>query len=193
MMSRFTILIPVVLLLSASLLGGCKSPGNSTFQEKRDSVLQMRSDALAEFREHHPGIDRQVQEAKGYAVFSNFGLKVLLAGGGHGFGVARDNATQRDTFMRMGEASAGMEFGEKDFRVLFVFNTEKAMRDFVDEGWDIGGDAQAAKLMGEGTGIAQSASIGDIDIYQLTSTGASLQAAVGGTRYWKDKDLNTNL
>lgn len=193
MMSRFTTLIPVVLLLTASLLGGCKSPGNSTFQEKRDAVLLMRSDALDEFRMHDPEIDRRVQEATGYAVFSNFGFKVLRTGGGYGFGIARDNATQRDTFMRMGEVNVGMEFDAKDFRVLFVFNTEKAMWDFVEEGWDIGGAEAAARLMGEGTGIAQSASIGDIDIYQVTSTDASLQATVGGTRYWKDKDLNTDL
>lgn len=181
----------VLFVISLSLQGGCKSPGGSSLQEKRTSVQEMRTNTLSELHRRNPEIEGRVNNAPGYAVFSNYGLKFLIAGGGNGYGVAHDNKSGRDTYMRMGEVNVGLGFGAKDVRVLFVFNTERAMRDFVEKGWDFGGDAEAgAKLKNEGAEVTKAVSVGDIDIYQFAKNGATLQATVGGTKYWKDKDLN---
>ena len=43
---------------------------------------------------------------------------------------------------------------------------------------------------GEGADAGAAASAQGMSIYVLTKTGVELQATVGGTKYWKDEDLN---
>lgn len=60
------------------------------------------------------------------------------------------------------------------------------------KGWEFGGQADGALKSGDKGGaisVAQSVDL-DIIIYQLTESGAALQATLQGTKYWKHKDLN---
>jgi lipid-binding SYLF domain-containing protein len=151
----------------------------------------MRAEAMPAFEKAYPGVTKRAEQASGYAVFSNFGLKIFVIGSGNGYGIVRDDATRKDIYMRMGELNFGLGIGAKDFRALFVFNNPTVMRKFVNEGWEFGGDAEVgAKGKGEGGELGKSASVNDIDVYQITRNGATIQATVGGTKYWKDKELN---
>ena len=40
------------------------------------------------------------------------------------------------------------------------------------------------------TSAGAAGSVSGMDIYMYTETGVVLAATVGGTKYWKDKDLN---
>lgn len=62
---------------------------------------------------------KSVKKTAGYAVFSNFGMKILLAGGGSGKGIAVDNKSKQGTFMKMIEVQAGFGMGIKKFRLIF--------------------------------------------------------------------------
>jgi len=97
--------------------------------------------------------------------------------------------------MAMGSLGGGIGLGAKDLSVVFIFKTPDVMNKFVESGWQFGGQADATAKTGEKGGSA--AKEGAVDtganlfqIYQLTDTGAALQATVAGTKYWKDKDLN---
>ena len=46
-------------------------------------------------------------------MFSNFGLKVLFAGGGTGHGIVVDQVSKKETFMKMVEIQAGLGMGIK--------------------------------------------------------------------------------
>ena len=87
---------------------------------------------------------RPREGAAGYAVFSNLGVKILVAGSGNGKGIAVDNKSKKETFMKMLELQAGLGMGVKKFRVIFVFDTEKTFNSFVNSGWQFGGQATAA-------------------------------------------------
>jgi len=50
--------------------------------------------------------------------------------------------------MKMVEVQAGLGFGIKKFRQVFVFETPTALRDFVESGWEFGGQATAAATDG---------------------------------------------
>ena len=50
-----------------------------------------------------------------------------MAGSGNGKGIAVDNKNQHETFMKMLEIQGGLGFGVKKFRVVFVFENEKAL------------------------------------------------------------------
>ena len=63
-----------------------------------------------------PSARKAVESAAGYAAFSNFGMKILVAGGGSGKGIAVNNKTKAMTYMKMAEIQAGLGFGVKKFQ-----------------------------------------------------------------------------
>jgi len=187
--------VPVsVLLAIVFVLAGNQAfaQDDSALVQKRNEVREMAHESLATLYEASPGARLVVEHAAGYAVFSTFGLKIFFAGGTTGKGVVVNNATHRHTFMKMLQVQAGLGFGIKKDRLVFVFETQKALRDFVTQGWEFGGQASAAAMVADQGGMfsgAASVSPG-VYLYQLTQTGLSASITAGGTKFFKDDDLN---
>lgn len=181
----------VTCTLPILLAPACTAPG-STPADKRDSVDEMAGDVLARLYREEPGTRGEVEDAVGYAVFSNVGVGVFLVSGGGGFGVAVDQRSKERTYMRMAEAGVGIGLGVKDFRAVFVFDDDEAFEDFVANGWNLGGEADLAAKAGEdGVEISEAASIKPgVRIYQLTESGLALRANLMGTKYWPYAALN---
>ena len=57
----------------------------------------MAYQTLDQVYRQHPDARSKVQNAAGYAVFTDTGLKAMFGGGTHGKGVTTDNATQQAT------------------------------------------------------------------------------------------------
>ena len=51
--------------------------------------------------------------------------------------------------MKMISVGAGIGAGVKDFRAIFVFETEQALAKFIDSGWDGSAQADAAAKAGK--------------------------------------------
>jgi lipid-binding SYLF domain-containing protein len=162
-------------------------------EKEKTEIRQMSQETLARLYKAEPSAKAAVQKAFGYAVFSNTGVKILLAGSGRGKGMAVNNRTKAKTFMKMLEVQAGLGFGVKKFRVIFVFDNQKAFDGFVNSGWEFGGQASAAaKTSPEKGGAMQgAASVSEgVWMYQLTDKGVALELTGKGTKYSKDNDLN---
>jgi lipid-binding SYLF domain-containing protein len=181
----------LTLTLLALPLVACSATGDTT-QEKRDHVAKMESDTLAKLYAKKPETREQVESAAGYGVFTNVGAQVFFVGGGGGYGVVTDNETGERTYMKMGQATVGMGLGGKEFQAVFVFADKLTLKKFVHEGWEFGGSAKAAAKTDEGGGAAGEAGSfkAPIQVYQLTEAGVIASATVGGTKYWKDDELN---
>jgi lipid-binding SYLF domain-containing protein len=106
--------------------------------KEQAEVLKAGQDALAAVYKLQPSARSAVQSAAGYAAFSNFGMKILVAGGGSGKGIAVNNKTKTTTYMKMAEVQAGLGFGAKKFQVVWVFETDAALNNFVNSGWEFG-------------------------------------------------------
>jgi lipid-binding SYLF domain-containing protein len=106
--------------------------------------------------------------------------------------VAVNAKTKQDTFMKMISAGAGFGMGIKNYRVVFVFETDEALGRFLDSGWS--GSAQAdaaAKTSGSGGAYSGAAMVEPgVWVYQITKKGLALQLTLQGTKYYKDDDLN---
>jgi lipid-binding SYLF domain-containing protein len=139
-----------------------------------------------------PSARKIVEKAAGYGVFSNFGLKIFVLGSGKGKGIVINKKNNKETFMKMLEAQAGLGIGAKKFKQVWVFQSQKALNDFVNSGWEFGGQVTAAAKAGDKGGDLAGAIAVDTDIllYQLTDTGLALEFTAKGTKYYKDKDLN---
>jgi len=139
-----------------------------------------------------PAAKKVVEGSAGYATFSNFGMKILVAGSGSGKGLAVNKKGGKEVFMKMIEVQAGLGFGIKKFRVVWVFADEGALNKFINSGWEGGGQASAgAKAGGKGDAYQGAISVSPgVWVYQLTDKGVALELTAKGTKYYKDDDLN---
>jgi len=126
-------------------------------EKERQEIRKQSKDILARLYKSQPSAKAAVQKAAGYATFSNFGLKIFVAGSGKGEGVAVDNKTKKETFMKMFEIQAGLGFGAKKFSLVWVFDTPAAFNGFVDSGWELGAQTSAAATTGDKGGALQGA------------------------------------
>src|SRR5580765_2882399 len=95
-------------------------------EEKQAEARKIADQTLQRLYKVQPAARAKIEKSAGYAVFSNFGMKILVAGGGKGQGLAVDNKTRQETFMKMVEMQAGLGFGAKKFRLIWVFDTPAA-------------------------------------------------------------------
>jgi len=158
-------------------------------EKKRQKILKMRQEVLVELFETRPQAKAEIDDAEGYAVFSNVGVQILLLGAGGGQGIVHDNHSGIDTYMKMGTVGIGLGLGVKDFRAIFIFHDRKALKAFVSKGWDFSGEADAAARGGDKGGEGASFRK-KVSVYQFTKNGLALQASLHGTKYWKNKKLN---
>jgi lipid-binding SYLF domain-containing protein len=111
-----------------------------------------------------PKAKELIEKSVAYATFSNFGMKILIAGGGTGSGVVTPKNGAKLIYMNMAEVQAGPGIGIKPFQNIFVFQTQDALNDFVNSGWTFGG--------------------------QVTDSGLAAEITGKGTKYFKNTDLN---
>lgn len=161
-------------------------------EKQQQDIRKMAHDTLQQLYKAEPKTKAAVTHAAGYAVFSNMGVKILLAGSGNGKGLAVNNKSKQETFMKMLQVQAGLGMGVKKFRVVFVFDNEKALESFVNSGWQLGGQSTAAATTGDkGGSMAGAASVSEgVWMYQLTDKGLAAEISATGTKYYKDGDLN---
>lgn len=180
-------------LIVASALA-CSAPAYAAdVAAQRAELKKMCDEALGMLYKAKPEMKAEVSKAPGYGCFSSFGVSFIIGGAG-GRGLVHDNVTKKDTYMGMGQATAGVDIGIKDYREVLVFNDKATMTKFIDSGWEFAGSAEAsAAVAGKGGTAAKGESIGKkppIEVYPMTRTGLSAGVAAGGRKYWKDKDLN---
>ena len=167
-------------------------PNEGKIIQARHQIREMAQDALATLAEIAPDARRAIDGAAGYAVFSTFGVKLFFAGGTSGKGMVVNQRTQRQTFMQMVQVQGGLGFGVNKNRLIFVFTTEDALRNFVNQGWDFGGQANLTAMAGgQGSMFSGAASVAPgVFLYQLSETGLSASLTVSGTKFFKDANLN---
>jgi lipid-binding SYLF domain-containing protein len=195
-MSRKRLFVPAIAI--TVLLGftvttvPLRAATEEEIKQKKADIRKMANDTLARLYKVQPSAKEAVSKSAGYAVFSNFGTKIMLAGGGSGKGIAVNNKTKKEAFMKMVEVQAGVGLGIKKFRLVWVFENQADLKRFIDSGWEFGGQASAAaKLSDQGGAFAGAMSVSPgIWLYQLTDDGLALEATVKGTKYYKAGALN---
>jgi lipid-binding SYLF domain-containing protein len=182
----FTAFAAAVALCAAGAVAADK-----TKAEKQAEVRKATAASLQKFYKERPALQKEVAAAPGYAVFTTYGVSFIVGGGG-GTGLAHDKAANRDYFMNVGKASAGLQVGLAQQDTLIVFKSQKALQQFVDKGWEFGGGGAISAGAGGHTagGGTGEQTIADAMTYTLTKNGLDVGGALQGSKFWKDKDLN---
>lgn len=164
----------------------------ATKEEKQTEARKKANETLGRLYKAQPSAEAAVKGAAGYAVFTSKSVKILVGGSGRGSGIAVENGSNKVTYMKMTELSAGLGMGVKKFSVIFVFENKNALDDFVNSGWQFGGQTTAAAKSSEGGASMQGAAsvAPGVWMYQMTEKGLALELTGKGTKYSKDDDLN---
>ena len=113
------------------VMAACQTPEGDSPYEMKVSIREMHDSTLAELYKNEPSAKKEVEGAVGYAVFSNFGMKIFVFGSGNGYGVLKNAKKGTETFMRMTELNTGLGLGAKKFRAVFVFTDEETMKEVI--------------------------------------------------------------
>ena len=193
-MRRKTLFLWAVVLIAVMGISSLASAGMTEKEKKaaQQDVQKMANETLNRLYKTQPKAKQAVAKAAGYAVFSNFGLKIFVAGSGQGTGLAVNNRTKSVTYMKMLEVQAGLGFGVKKFKLVWVFENQKDLNNFINSGWELGGQAGASAKTGDtGRALEGAMSVSPgVWLYQLTDDGLALELTAKGTKYYKDDELN---
>jgi lipid-binding SYLF domain-containing protein len=182
----------LTLALICAIAAGAQDKNEEKNEEKMDKSRKMAAETLQDLYKLQPTAKAAIEKSAGYAVFNNMGAHVFLVSTARGSGIAVNSRTKQETFMKMLSAGAGLGMGVKDYRVIFIFENDKAMAQFLNSGWSGSGQADAAAKAGN-SGGAYSGAVEvapGVWVYQITKNGLALQLTLQGTKYYKDDDLN---
>ena len=159
---------------------------------EKAEVLKMTKETLNRLYKLQPAARKAIANSAGYAVFSNFGMKLFTVGSGTGEGIAFNNTKKSITYMKMVELQAGLGFGIKKFRLIWLFEKQSNLNDFINSGWEFSGQVSAAATTGgQGAYITGAMSVSPgVWLYQLLDDGLAAEFTGKGTKYYKDDDLN---
>lgn len=178
----------------ASAVGGAASDTyddmttKETAAQTRAKLDATASSTLERLFKERAGARQLYDVAYGYAVFDTRKMSILLTTG-FGAGVAVEKPSGRRAYMKMATGGVNLGVGGQVFQLVFLFEDAASMRRFVEDGWEAGAEANAT--IGEASLAATPRFVEGMAVYQLTEAGVMLAMNVTGTKYWKDKDLNT--
>ncbi len=163
------------------------STDTTTRAQERQTINNNAQKALSRLFKESQEAKELYDKAAGYAVFDSHEFAFLIKTG-FGSGVAVNKINNSRTYMKMASGGLNIGGGIKYVQMIFIFPTTKTLNNFINEGWTAEGDASAV-------GGKDSSEIGitladGTKIYQLVDTGIMLKMSIGGTKYWKDDDLN---
>lgn len=170
----------LILMTVTSARAGLLGPKGDSVEEKQRTIRDQRDAVLSEAYTAKPDLKERVKQAVGYATFRQTDVNLFLLASGNGYGVLVDNRTGKETFLRVASLGGGVGMGVKDLRILLVFKDAGAMDSFLEQGWQVGGKADAAAKY-QDTGVsAEQAVKANVDFKEGTvAAGTSTDARAG--------------
>jgi lipid-binding SYLF domain-containing protein len=174
-------LLAGALFWAAESPAGLFGPKGDSNAEKKAGIRKQRDEMLTQLYAANPDMKKALKKAAGYATFKQVNVNLLLLATGNGYGVVVDNRTRKEIFMRMGSLGGGIGAGVKDVRVIFVFHDAKVMKQFIEEGWQFGGQADAAAKHEDAGVTAEQNVKGNVNFTDGTVSVGSSTAVAAGT------------
>lgn len=166
--------------------------GAASPDTQRAGIRKMAVSTLERLYEEQPTARKAVEKAAGYAVFSEVQSKILVAGGGGGKGIAVNSAAHQDTFMMVATLQAGFGMGISKSHLVWIFERESDLKDFIDNGLVLGADVDL-KVNPRTGGELYAGAVAirpGVWLYQLSDEGLVADLTIEGTKYFKDPELN---
>ena len=93
--------IMALLLASVLLIGTALTAEAASREQERQELRAKNASILQKLYQENPAAQNAVENSYGYAVLHNTGIKVGIFGSAHGRGIAVNNRTGKEVFMKM--------------------------------------------------------------------------------------------
>lgn len=162
--------------------------------KQRKEFQKNKSNAIKEMYKAYPESKTEMSKSYAYAAFANTGMNLLVVASGNGGGVAHNNRTGGEVYVKMISAGIGVGIGFKKYYAVFLFEDKVAYDHFLESGWAADGQADATAdtgKEGEGGSVAVGMTVASgVTLYQIADKGFAVQATVQGTKFIVSDELN---
>lgn len=193
MSKKINVLAAIILTLCLLTVGSyADAKSKAEVARERAEVNQLSETALENLCRENPGARRVIKNCYAYATLSSSSVKVLVLGSAHGRGLAVNNKTGEKVYLHMKGLNAGLGVAAKEYDMIFLIDNKGAWDSFVAGKTRFSGSASATASDGVNGGSYEGAAyVADgVWMYQMTKKGLALEASIGGTKIYADKELN---
>ena len=189
-MKKFFALLSLTLicLLATSAITFAKMSPDET----RAKLDQMSVEVLDKMYAKYPAAKSAVDESYAYCTISASSVKWGFFGDDHGRGLAYNKETGKKIYMKMKEASLGLNFGAKEYDLLFVIQNKAAWERFISGNIKFGTEVSAQASDGvNGDTFADATIVANgVWVYQLDKKGLAFELSLKGARISPFRTLN---
>ena len=180
------VLFALVLMTANSVLA------KETPDQLRAKLNDMSGQVLSRMYEKYPSSRSAVENSYAYCTISASSIKWGFWGDDHGRGVAVNNQTGERVYVKLSEVSLGVNFGAKEYDLLFVIANKDAWDRFISGNIKFGNEisAQASDGMSGATFANATLVANGVWVYQLDKKGLAVEFSLKGARISKYKNLN---
>jgi lipid-binding SYLF domain-containing protein len=157
---------------------------------ERQEIITMAQSTMSRLRTEAPESAELIDKAHGYAVFDVTKGGLVVSGAG-GRGVAQLQGGREPVFMRMRSVGIGLTAGGETYKLVALFEDAATYERFLDGGWDVGSEAQAAA--GDAAVGAVTTFKNGVAVFHLSDGGLIGNIDVSGAKFSRDDDLNASI
>ncbi len=181
------ILFALVLMTASTVLAAKETP-----DQVRAKLNEMSGQVLDRMYEKYPSSASAVRNSYAYCTISASGVKWGFFGDDHGRGVAVNKQTGERIYMKMKEVSLGLNFGAKEYDLLFVIINKEAWDRFISGNIKFGTEVSAQVSDGvTGETFANATIVANgVWVYQLDKKGLAVEFSLKGARISPYRTLN---
>jgi hypothetical protein len=123
-------------MFSLALLSACTTIPVDERDEVRAEVIQAADETIARMVTDDPELQATLDGAIGYLVAQVSTTKLIIVGGGYGFGILNDNADGSRTYINVTRFDLGAGLGAGRYSALVIFHTREALERVKDGSWN---------------------------------------------------------
>ena len=181
------VLFALVLMTASSVLAAKQTP-----EQQRAKLDEMSGQVLSRMYEKYPSTERVIKNVYAYCTISASSVKWGFLGDDRGRGVAVNNETGERIYVKMKEVSLGINFGAKEYDLLFVIANKEAWDKFISGKIKFGSEvsAQASDGVNGDTFSEATIAANGVWVYQLDKKGLAFELSLKGAKISPYKTLN---
>ena len=181
------ILFALVLMTASTVFAAKETP-----DQLRAKLNDMSQQVLSRMYEKHPSSRSAIQNTYAYCTISASSVKWGFWGDEHGRGVAVNQDTGKRIYVKMKEVSLGVNFGAKEYDLLFLITNKAAWDKFISGNIKFGSEVSAQVSDGVSGGTFANATVvaDGVWVYQLDKKGLAFELSLKGAKISQYKNLN---
>ena len=176
-----------LVLMTASTVAAKQTP-----DQLRAKLDEMSGQVLERMYQKYPSSEQAIQNVYAYCTISASSVKWGFWGDDRGRGVAVNNETGKRIYVKMNELSVGVNFGAKEYDLLFIISNEEAWKRFISGSIKFGSEVSAQASDGVSGDTFSEATIvaNGVWVYQLDKKGLAFELTLKGAKISPYKKLN---